>query len=140
MNRTQKSAWFGLVVPTFPVIWFMITGIFWNNTLLIIIPIVGFLLLVPVVMLVVLGKKQSPAEVASDERDYMIRSKAMLAGFISVFVMLIFLCSVMILASNDKTLVSAYMSVPLSVLTFLVAIAVYSAAILIQYGKGGVNG
>lgn len=137
MNRTQKSAWFGLVVPSFPVVWFIFTGIFLNNLSLTLIPIVCFLLMTPVVMFIVLGKKQSPGEVASDERDYMIRSKALLAGFVSVFVMLIFLCSVMILASNDETQVNAYISIPLSVLTFLIAIAVYSAAILLQYGKGG---
>ena len=91
-------------------------------------------------MFVVIGKKQSPDEVASDERDYMIRSKALLAGFVSVFVMLIFMCSVLINAANDELLVNAYISIPLSVLTFIVSVAVYSAAILVQYGRGGKDG
>ena len=137
MNRTQKSAWFGLVVPVFPVVWCFCVGMLTNNLLLTLVPMIIFLMLAPVIMFFVIGKKQSPAEVATDERDNIIRSKALLAGFISVFVMLIVLCSVMISASNEYCMVNAYMSVPLSVLTFLVAVAVYSAAILVQYGKGG---
>lgn len=141
MNRTQKAAWFGLVVPCFPVAWFFCVGIFLTNSvLLIVLPIVGFLLIAPVVMCIVIGKKQSPDEVASDERDYMMRSKALLSGFVSVFVMLAFLCSVMILAANDEAMANAYMVIPLSVLTFLIAVAVYSAAILVQYGRGGQDG
>lgn len=140
MNRTQKAAWFGLVVPCFPVAWFLCVGILTNRALLMALPMVIFLLIAPVVMFFVIGKKQSPAEVASDERDYMIRTKALLAGFISVFIMLIFLCSVMILAANDEAMVNAYMSIPLSVLIFLISIAVYSVAILVQYGKGGQDG
>jgi hypothetical protein len=140
MNRTQKSAWFGLVVPCFPVGWYFCVATLTQNLLLTIVPIVVFLLIVPVAMYVLIGKKQGLAEVASDERDCMIRSKALLAGFISVFVMLVIMCSVMILASNDAGWVNAYISIPLSVLTFLIAIAAYSAAILIQYGRGGKDG
>lgn len=139
MNRTQKAAWFGLVVPCFPIAWSLCVGILTNSVLLMVLPMVIFLLIAPVVMFFVIGKKQSPAEVASDERDYMIRTKALLAGFISVFIMLIFLCSVMILTANDEAMVNAYMSIPLSVLIFLISIAVYSAATLLQYGKGGQN-
>lgn len=137
MNRTQKSAWFGLVVPCFSVGWYFCMGIPTQNLLLTFVPIVVFLLLVPVFMFVIIGKKQSPDEVASDERDYMIRSKALLAGFISVFIMLIIMCSVLVNVANDELLVNAYISIPLSVLTFITAVAVYSAAILVQYGKGG---
>ena len=31
MNRYQKLAWFGLVVPCFPVAWYFIVGIFSNS-------------------------------------------------------------------------------------------------------------
>ena len=140
MNRTQKSAWFGLVVPCFPFVWYFCVATLTQNLLLTVIPVVVFLLIAPVVMFVIIGKKQGLAEVASDERDCMIRSKALLAGFISLLIMLVIMCSVMILASNDETLVNAYMSIPLSVLTYLIAIAAYSAAILIQYGRGGKDG
>jgi hypothetical protein len=135
MNRTQKSAWFGVIVPCFPIAWFLCAGILTNSLLLYLMPVVVFLILAPAVMFIVLGKKQSPTEVATDERDYMIRTKAMLAGFISVFVMLAVMCSTMILLSNDKTMVDAYMTIPFSVLIFIISIAVYSIAILVQYGR-----
>ena len=140
MNRTQKGAWFGLVVPCFPVVWFVCAGILTNRLLPTLLPVVAFLVLAPITMFFVMRKKQSPAEVASDERDYMIRTKALLAGFVTVFVMLIVLCTVMVLASNEEAMVAAHMSIPLSVLAFLISIAVYSIAILVQYGKGTSNG
>lgn len=140
MNRTQKSAWFGLVVPCFPVVWFLSVGITTQNELLMLVPIVVFLLLAPVVMFLVIGKKQRPDEVMVDERDYIIRSKALLAGFISVFVMLVVSSILMHLAADDRGMVEVDIMLPLTILIFILAIAVYSAAILIQYGRGGKDG
>jgi hypothetical protein len=143
MNRTQKGAWFGLVVPCFPVVWYICVGTLTHNLQLKLsiqltfMPILVFLLLFPVVMFFVIGKKQSPAEVASDERDYMIRAKALLAGYISVLAMLVVLCTIMVLASNDELMVPALSVIPFSLLIFLISIAVYSIAILVQYGREG---
>jgi len=136
MNRTQKAAWFGLIVPCFPVAWFLSVGIITNSTLLMVVPIVLFLLIVPAVMIKSISKKQSPAEVISDERDNMIKAKAVMACFISVWVMHAFLISVMHLISNDKGMVEVDIMFPSSILIFIISIAVYSAAILLQYGKG----
>ena len=137
MNRTQKSAWFGLVVPCFPVGWYFCVGTLTHNLLLTVVPMVVFLLAAPLAMFVIIGKKQSPDEVAIDERDYMIRSKALLAGFISVFVTLIVASILMSLAADDRGMVEVDIMPPLTILIFITAIAVCSAAILIQYGKGG---
>ena len=52
MNRTQKSAWFGLVVPCFPVGWYFCVGTLTQNLLLTIVPMVVFLLIAPVAMFV----------------------------------------------------------------------------------------
>ena len=139
MNRTIRSAWFGLVVPIAPVVWYLCSAVITNRLLPTIVPIVVFLVLAPVFMFVVLGKKRGPSEVQTDERDNMIRARAMSAGFIAMTVMLVLLCWVMVSAADAECRVNAYMSIPLSVLAFLVSIAVYSAAILVQYGKGGRN-
>lgn len=135
MNRTQKGAWFGLIVPCFPVGWYICTEILTNSISTILWPIISFLVLAPIVMFFVIGKKQSPAEVATDERDYMIRSKALLTGYISTFVMLAASCTIMVFASNDEFMVPANSMIPLSLLIFLISIAVYSVAILVQYGR-----
>jgi len=137
MNRTQKGAWFGLVSACFPVAWCFSVGIFSNSVLLTILPMAFFLLIVPVVMLIAVNKKQSPSEIAIDERDNMIKAKAVMASFISVWIMLVIMISVMVLASNEKGMVNAYMAIPLSVLIFVISVAVYSISTLMQYGRGG---
>ena len=137
MNRTQKGAWFGLVVPCFPVAWYFIVGIFSNSVLLLVLPMVIFLLVVPAFMLIAINKKQSPDEIASDERDKMIKAKAVMASYISAWIMLAVVIAIMMLASNEECMVEAILLVPLSVLMFIISVAVYSISTLIQYGKGG---
>ncbi len=140
MNRTLKGAWFGLTVPCVSLGWYFCVSLLTNSKLLTYVPIVIFLLIVPVVMFIVLRKKQSPAEVVSDERDNMIKSKAVLASFMSVLVMLVVLIVVMILAADCEGMVNAFITIPFSVLILLIAIAVYSLATLIQYGRGPKEG
>lgn len=136
MNRTLKGAWFGLAVPCVSLGWYFCGSLLTNSYLLTFLPIVVFLLIVPVVMFVVLRKKQSPAEVVSDERDNMIKAKAVSASFVSVLVMLVVLVVVMVLAADGEGMVNAFITIPFSVLILLVAIAVYSLTTLIQYGRG----
>jgi quinol-cytochrome oxidoreductase complex cytochrome b subunit len=87
-------------------------------------------------MFFVMRKKQSPAEVASDERDNMVRTKAVQASLISLLVMFPALAYFMVLASNDEGMVNAFITIPFSVLILLIAMAVYSITTLVQYGIG----
>ena len=99
--------------------------------------IMVFLLVGPAFMLIAINKKQSPDEIASDERDKMIKAKAVMASYISAWIMLAVVIAIMMLASNEECMVEAILLVPLSVLMFIISVAVYSISTLIQYGKGG---
>ena len=82
-------------------------------------------------------KKQSPAEVKSDERDNLIQKRAALVSFVSVWILLII--SYVILWH----IVGLDGSIPLYILPFIylgvffAAILVYNVSVLIQYGRGG---
>jgi len=82
-------------------------------------------------------RKQSPAEPEADERDKAITKNAVLAGFISILLLLA--ATVLILA----LMLGEAGSVPVYVLTFillgvcLAAGLVYAVAILLQYRLGG---
>lgn len=93
-------------------------------------------MLVTIIGIYFLRRKQSPAEPESDERDNLIKHRAVLAAFISVW--LLFL-AVSILA---KFVVGANGSIPVFLLpivtvgVFYIVLLVYSIAVLVQYGRG----
>ncbi len=140
MNRSQKGAWFGFATSVL-----CITVLVWGATripavmtigrILVYWPFAAFLLLL-IVMFFVMRKKQSPSEVASDERDNIIRTMAVRASLISLLVMFPALACFMVLASNDEGMVKAFIMPELSVLILLIAMAVYSITTLVQYGRG----
>ena len=140
MNRTQKGAWFGFVTSILCItilVWGAIriptvttigrTLAYW--------PIAAFLLLLTI-MFFVIRTKQSPTEVVSDERDNLIRTRAVRASLISLLVMLPALAVLMVWLSNDECMVNAFITIPFSVLILLIAMAVYSITTLVQYGRG----
>ncbi len=137
MNRTQKYAWFGLIVTCFPVLWFLCIGTLTNNLMATLVPIFVFLFAIPLALYFAIWKWNSKLDVVSDERDNMIKSKAVMASYISVWVMLALLTAAMKLASNYKGMAEVDIMIPAFMLIFVISIAVYSAAILIQYGRGG---
>ena len=92
------------------------------------------------ILVIFYRKKQSPAEVESDERDNLIKYRAVLASFISVWILL---AAVTII---PRFVVGIAGTIPIWLLAFinvgvlLVAMLVYSVAILVQYGWGGKDG
>jgi len=82
-------------------------------------------------------RKQSPTEPEADERDKAILKNAILAGFLSVLLLLAATILVLALMLGEAG------SVPVYVLTFilwgvcLLAGLIYSVAILLQYRLGG---
>ena len=84
-------------------------------------------------------RKQSPAEPEADERDKTILKNAVLAGFISILLLLAVTVLVLSLVLGETG------SVPVYILTFilfgvcLMAGLVYSVAILVQYRLGGTD-
>ena len=142
MNKTQKGAWFTLVVGLlcFAIIIYTVVkififkslpegfGIFW--------PLASVWLLIGTTIFF-MRKKQSPVEVKSDERDNLIQKRAALVCFVLVWILLII--SYVILWH----IVGLDGSIPLYILPFIylgvffAAILVYNVAVLVQYGWGG---
>jgi len=134
MNKAQKGAWFtfGLTILllAFGIIIFIAmfasgttaTGLalFWSLLIL-------TYMIVPIFLL---RRKQSRAEVVVDERDNSIRKNAVLASFISVWILL-FVASII-----PSYVVGQYGSIPVILLPiinfgmFLIILLVYSVAIL----------
>ncbi len=145
MNKTQKIAWFNLV------------GALLCFALGIYIAVEVFILrrlpegfgrfwglpafwLITGIAIIFLRKKQSPAEVDSDERDNFIKRRAVLASFVSVWILLF--ASSMI----PRFIVGQDGSIPVWLLpiinlgVFFIVMLVYSVAVLVQYGRGGKDG
>jgi len=85
-------------------------------------------------------KKQSSAEVESDERDDLIKKRAVLVCFISVWLLLIASYAIL------WHIVGLDGLIPLCILpliylgVFFAAMLVYNVAVLVQYGWGGKDG
>ena len=82
-------------------------------------------------------KKQSPAEVDSDERDNAIKSKATQISFAGGWILL------GLVSLSLEIFVGAGGTIPIWLLTlinvsvFMAVMLIYNVAILIQYGKTG---
>ena len=141
MNKTQKASIFALVIYLFAAL--LISCAFTTMFMLNRLPVfAAYLSLIavfamPVIAFFFMRKKQSPAEPDSDERDKIIKQKAVLAAFVSVWILLI--------ASNtiQRFFVGEAGSVPVDLLSiihigvFLGSMIIYSIAVLIQYSRAG---
>ena len=142
MNRTQKVAWFNLAMVLLGIaigVWVIVEVVFLRRLpegFAVAWPLIVFWLLV-VIAVISLGRKQSPAEVDADERDNVIKSKAVLASFVSVWVLLA------VSSVIPRFVVGGEGSIPVFLLAFinvgilLVAMLVYCVAVLVQYGRRG---
>lgn len=145
MNKTQKGAWFNLA-GTLLCIAIMI----WVVARLIILktvpegferiwPLVVFCVLM-VTSIVFLRKKQSPAEVDSDERDKLIKYRAVITSFVSVWILLAVVTIIPRFVIGIKGSVPVWLLAFINLGVLLGALLVYSVAVLIQYGWGGHDG
>ena len=140
MNKTQKSSWFSLIMTVLLIAF----GVIITSDLIGSTRMPGRLLkfwmfLIPCYMCIsffFLRKKQSPAEVESDERDSLIKKRAVLACFISVCI------SLFVAGIIPQVILGEGGTIPVSMLPiinfgiFLIAFLVYSIAVLVQYGLG----
>ncbi len=141
MNKTQKGAWIklaaglmlmgtyiGLYIRLF-VIKKLPTpfGAFWV--------VLGFFLLLGLTLYAI-QKKQSPREVDKDERDSLIEKRAVIAAFVSVWILL-FAATII-----PRFIVGIDGAIPVWSLAFInvgiliIVLFVYSIAVLVQYGRG----
>ena len=142
MNKTQKGAWFSLAagltcIASFGYIFVQFFVLRKQPGLTGVWPLLvayGVLLGVPIIFL---RKKQSPREVDKDERDGLIEKRAVIAAFVSIWILL-FAATII-----PRFIVGLDGSIPVWSLAFinvgilLIVLFVYSIAVLVQYGKGG---
>jgi Na+/H+ antiporter NhaC len=141
MNRTQREAWFNLAAAVLyiPIIVWALARLFilkrvpeglerfW--------PLPVFIIFI-VASIVLMRRKQSPAEVESDERDRLIKYRAVVACFVSVWVLLAAATAVPQLIAGVKGSIPVWLLAFINVGVLLIALLVYSAAVLVQYGRG----
>ena len=143
MNRTQKGAWFMLGISGLLILFlaFVLRSMFVPGDRLAGVGLARgwswLVLLFTVVSLFFVFRKQSPAEPAADERDLLIKRNAVLASFLSVWILLA------VETVLPSTLLDDRGSMPVAVLPIintailLMAMLVYAVAVLAQYGRGG---
>lgn len=85
---------------------------------------------------VYLRKKQSPGEPDSDERDKLIKRKAVLASFVSVWIALAAATIFPMYVVGDEGSIPACMLPIINAGILLIALLVYPIAVLVQYGRG----
>jgi len=141
MNKTQKTAWFNLIMILFGIaigIWvtvevFILGRIpesayrFW--------PLMVFFLMIGA-SIIFIRRKQSPAEVDSDERDDLIKKRAVLASFVSVWILLYATSVIPWLTLGPEGLIPVWLLAVINLGVFFIVMLVYSVAILVQYGWG----
>ncbi|MBC8217434.1 MAG: hypothetical protein H8E73_03120 [Planctomycetes bacterium] len=144
MNRTQMGAWFTLTMA-------ILLGVF-GVTIVIEMVTTGtparqlikvWLLLIPVftvVSVILLRRKERPAEVDSDERDKLIKKNAVLVAFVAVWILLVVASVGSWFAVGDDGSIPGCLLPLINMGVFLDVMIIYAIAILVQYRRGGKDG
>ena len=146
MNKTQKGAIFCLAAFLFCITVLAYTfisififklwppgfyGKYWS---------LGAYLAIVVASVTFLRKKQSPNEPDFDERDDLIKKRAVLASFVSVWILLIASSVIPQFIVGEEGSIPVWMLPIINLGVFLIAMVVYSVAVLVQYGWGDKDG
>jgi amino acid transporter len=141
MNKTQKVAWFNLV----GILIFLAISIYIAIEIFVlrkppvvfssIWPIAVLYLLIPISIIFV-RKKQSPKEVDADERDNLIKRRAVLASFVSVWILLFAASEIPQLIVGREGFVPAWLLPIINLGVLFGAMLVYCTAVIVQYGWG----
>lgn len=140
MNKTQKGAWFCLAtfLLSLAIILYVSLKVFWLKTL----PdslldkslMVVIYLVVVVTPFLLMRKKQSPAEVDSDERDTVIKGTAVLVAFVSVWILLAAASLIPQFVLGRDGAIPVWLLPIINLAVFLIVGLIYTVAVLIQYG------
>jgi hypothetical protein len=138
MNKTQKGAMIVLALSMVLVVFLITIPIAWFNDMPFLRQIPLFLFFLTFVLMglsiIFLRKKQSPSEVDYDERDVTIKRKAVVASYVTLWLL------VLIVFTAPAAIIGEQGSVPVIFLPiapfpmFIIVMLVYSLVILIQYG------
>jgi len=145
MNKTQKVAWFNLVGTLL----FFAFGIYIGVEMFVLKRLPeGFgrfwgllaFWLVTGIAIIFIRKKQSRAEPDSDERDELIKKRAVQISFVSVWLLLAATILIAALILGETGSIPVYLLTFINLGVFLTALLIYSTAILVQYGWRGKDG
>jgi hypothetical protein len=143
MNRTQKSAWFGLAMSILLLMFFiprffftpaMRLYLFWLS------PNFGIVVVLLIFLLTFLLRKKGRDTVSIDERDSCISRRALIAAFSSTAGLFMVACIIGLFITQPTTSLSVLLLPSLLYSLFAVFILAYSVVVLIQYWWGGKDG
>jgi hypothetical protein len=142
MNKTQKGAWYAVCCSLL----FATLGIY----MVIQIPIrhrapeglgryiwLPVFLLISIIAIYLIRKKQSQVEVESDERDDIIKKKATVTAFVSVCFLLLASSVIPRFIVGPEGAVPVWLLPIINISVLYLGWFAYSLAVLIQYGRGG---
>ena len=141
MNRAQKGAWLGLTVSVLLlVVWVFKSSVVGRGSR--ILDLFGLLAVFGLTgsSFIFFRRKQSRAEVDSDERDKLISKRALIATYFFLWCLLIAICVIpqFVIGQEHRIPLGALPLVLLGIM--IICNLVYSAVILAQYGWGGEGG
>ena len=146
MNKSQKGAMAVLIITVVLLLFSITIPIAWlSDTFILRISPLFFFVLTFLVMglsVIFLRKKQSPSEVDYDERDILIKQKAIFASYITLWI-LVFAASITLVmiadhgipANTDAQKIVMFSPPIVFFLIYIIVKMVYALTILIQYGR-----
>jgi hypothetical protein len=141
MNKTQKGAWAVLVIALSLSAFVITIPLLWLDEMPIMRIVPRTLIILSLAAmgssLIFLRRKQSPAEVDYDERDVVIKRKALLVSHTATWVLIFLGCALPVAITNWRGTFSVD-ALPIALFALSMAdMIVYSLTILIQYGWKG---
>ena len=140
MNKTQKGAWYGVLLATLMSSVFLIDA--YEKALgSIVTHLIGYLVLLPLLLvpLYLLNRKKNKAE-EFDERDKLICKKGIIIAFTIIATALVIGYVIMYLGFGETHSISVHQLPVILYTSFIIFILVLSIAVLIQYGRGVADG
>jgi Na+/H+ antiporter NhaC len=139
MNKTQKGTWFCLVIGLLSFALSIQLGVemsvlkrlpegfgrFWG--------LLAFWLVTGIAIIFV-RKKQSSGEHDSDERDELIKKRAVQISFVSVWLLLATATLIAALILGEAGSIPVYLLILIILAIFIIVLLIYSVAVLVQYG------
>ena len=139
MNRTQKGAWFTLVVAMLLIVFGAIiyAGMFApGNRTAGIGPVKvwsGFILVFLAGGIAFVHWKRKPSNVDFDERDNSVRKNAVLVAFVSLWILLFAASIIPSFVAGDAGSMPVCLLPIINIGVFLIVMLIYSVAVLVQY-------
>ena len=86
---------------------------------------------------VFIRRKQSPAEIDSDERDGLIKKRAVMVSFVSGWLLLAAASVIPRFVVGMDGMIPVWLLPIINITVFLLAMVIYCVAVLVQYRRGG---